>query len=103
MRSSELKKLKKGTRLVMTKKSLEFYWNEAWTMCTFAGKLTSDKDAEDYVMYKLMGVGAYESIKFLHYISDVGDDEPGAAVMVTFPKGLRDRKILRASSLRRAK
>lgn len=93
-----LNRIKVGDEVKFTEDYLDFWYNEAFSMCSRAEGITSDEDAKDYLIRKIMSLGYHYKavvVNLLDYTgTENGIDVPGFKVKIILPHGLVDETIV---------
>lgn len=95
-----LERIKVGDEVKFTQDYLDFWYNEAFNMCSRAGGITSDADAKDYLIRKILSLGyPYKAVVVSRRLPDVGKDEtgegiPGYRVKLILPHGMIDETVV---------
>lgn len=93
-----------GDEVKFTEEYLDFWHNEAFNMCSRAGTISSDDDAKDFVIRKIISLGyRYKAVVVSTEYSNVtGDAEtpiPGFKVKIILPHGLIDETIVGVNNI----
>lgn len=92
---SRLERVKIGDEIKFSEDYLDFWYNEAFSMCARAEGIRSDADAKDYLIRKIMSLGyPYKAVIIGPRLDDTGGGMPGHKVKIILPHGLVDETIV---------
>lgn len=94
---NRLERIKIGDEIKFTEDYLDFWHNEAFSMCSRSEGIKSDADANDYLIRKIMSLGyPYKAVVISERLENVGGEppEPGYRVKLILPHGLVDNTIV---------
>lgn len=97
---NRLERIKIGDEIKFTEDYLDFWYNEAFSMCTRAEGIQSDADAKDYLIRKILSLGyPYKAVVISERLGSTGEDGhgnslPGYRVKVILPHGLIDNTVV---------
>lgn len=93
---NRLERIKIGDEIKFTEDYLDFWYNEAFSMCTRPEGIKSDADAKDYLIRKILSLGyPYKAVVISRRLESTGSaGEPGYRVKVILPHGLVDETVV---------
>lgn len=93
-----LRRIKVGDEVKFTEDYLDFWHNEAFSMCSRPSGIQSDEEAKDYLIRKILSLGyRYKAVVtqlLEHTGTENGIDYPGFRVKIILPHGLVDSTIV---------
>ena len=93
---NRLERIKIGDEVKFTEDYLDFWYNEAFSLCSRPEGFKNDEDAKDYLIRKILSLGyPYKAIVVSQRIEGVatsigGEAVPGYKVKLILPHGLVD-------------
>lgn len=98
-----LSRIKVGDEVKFTEDYLDFWHNEAFSMCSRPEGIKSDEEAKDFLIRKILGLGyRYKAVvvRVLDYTGqENGVDVPGFKVKIILPHGLIDETIVSVNNV----